>query len=67
MQELLDWWQALVGLVAVIGVAITWLQVRRPRVDTTNVASNARRVRQTGGPGVTRNEATSSEDVDQSG
>jgi len=69
--SIFDYWQAIVGLVAVIGTVIgtviAWQRWRKPGTDTTNIAEGSSRVKQSGGPGTTRNEARNSEDVDQSG
>ncbi len=68
MQQLfLDYWGAFVGLVAVVGVWITWRQTRKNKTDTRNVANSSENVTQKGGSGTTVNEARNSKDVDQSG
>jgi len=65
--SIFDYWQAIVGLVAVVGVWIAWRQFRKRGPDTTNIAEGSSRVKQSGGSGDTKNVSRDSEDVDQSG
>ena len=66
-QTILDYWQAIVGLVAVIGVWITWRQykARGPKTENTIVGGN--RNLQSGGAGETVNTVKNGDDNDQSG
>ena len=65
--SIFDYWQAIVGLIAVFGVWIAWRQWRKAKPDTTNIADGSSRVKQSGDLGTTHNEVRNSDDVDQSG
>ena len=62
-----DYWQAIVGLVAVIGVWIAWRQYksRGPKTENTIVGGN--RNVQSGGEGDTVNTVKIGDDNDQRG
>ncbi len=67
-QSSMDWWVILGVIVAIAGVFFAWRQWRGSKFkNTSNIARDSDRVTQTGGEGVTRNQAENSRDVDQSG
>ncbi len=66
-QSILDYWQAIVGLVAVFGVWIAWRQYKTRRPRTENIIVGGNRNTQSGGDGDTVNTIREGNDNDQSG
>ena len=64
---ILDYWQALVGLVAVIGVWIAWRQQKGGKPKTTNTITHGDGNIQTGGNGATENRIDHGSNNQQSG
>jgi len=64
---LLQWLGAIAAVFTVIGVIYGFTSGRKGKPTTKNVAQNSRDVTQTGGDGVTDNEAKDSTNVNQSG
>ncbi len=62
-----QWITAVAAVFGIIGVLYGFWNGRKRQVSTKNVASNSRDVTQTGGEGVTENEAKDSTNVNQSG
>lgn len=62
-----DYWQAIVGLVAIIGVWIAYRQWKRSGPKTTNTIRDGDRNIQKGGPGETVNTIKGGDDNQQSG
>ncbi|SHK04290.1 hypothetical protein SAMN05444000_117101 [Shimia gijangensis] len=62
-----DYWQAIVGLIAVIGVWIAWRQFKGGSTKTQNTISHGDRNTQSGGAGSTENSVEHGDDNQQSG
>ena len=65
--SIFDYWQAIVGLIAVIGVGIAWWQFKRGDVKTTNKITHGDRNVQRGGEGTTSNTIEHGDDNQQGG
>ena len=62
-----DYWQAIVGLIAVIGVYIAWRQFKSTGPKTRNEITHGSRNKQTGGTGPTENRIDHGDDNEQKG
>lgn len=65
--SIFEWWQAIVGLIAIVGVWIAWRQWRKPSTRTENLVERGDRNTQTGGPGATKNTIKDGDDNRQGG
>ena len=65
--SILDYWQAIVGLFAVIGVWIAWKQFKGGARKTENKINHGSRNTQAGGDGTTSNTVEHGDDNQQSG
>lgn len=65
--SVLDYWQAIVGLIAVFGVWITWRQYKGRAKTTENTIRHGSRNTQGGGAGHTANKIEHGDDNQQSG
>ncbi len=65
--SIFDYWQAIVGLIAIVGVWIAWRQFRSGKKLTENNIRNGHRNKQQGGSGKTSNTIEGGNDNEQSG